>query len=72
MTRSVTWRCPCDGRQHLATLSGNPLDGYHVRALCGKATDKVRLPDLLSEGEVTCEQCRTEEEIIGLVKYLSA
>jgi hypothetical protein len=72
MTRSVTWRCPCDGRQHLATLTGNPLDGYQVRAFCGRTTDQVHLPDLLPEGEVTCPACRTEEEIAALVKYLAA
>ena len=72
MTRTVVWRCPCDSRHHLATLSGNAHDGFHVQALCGKSTDKVRLPDLLPLGDVTCEQCRTEEEIAALVKYLAA
>jgi hypothetical protein len=56
----------------LATITGNTLDGYGVRAICGKTTDRVRLPDLLPEGEVTCGQCRTEEEIAVLVKYLAA
>jgi len=72
MTRSVIWRCLCDGRQHLATLSGNAHIGFHIESLCGKATDKVRLPDLLPLGEVTCEQCRNEETIALLVKYLAA
>jgi hypothetical protein len=56
----------------LATVSGNPRSGYRVGAICGKTADAVRLPDLLPGGEVTCEQCRTEEEIAALVKYLAA
>lgn len=72
MTRSVVWRCPCDGRQHLATLTGNPRDGHRVQAVCGKTAEVVRLPDLLPGGDVTCEQCRTEEEIASLLKYLAA
>ncbi len=72
MTRPVIWRCPCNGRQHLATLSGTPDEGYELRALCGLATRAVRPVDVLPEGAVTCPACRTEEEIIAIVKYLAA
>jgi hypothetical protein len=72
MTRSVIWRCPCDGQQHLATLTGNDQGGYHVRTFCGKTTDTIRLTDLLPNGEVTCPACHTEETLAALVKDLAA
>jgi hypothetical protein len=72
MTRAVLWRCPCDGRLHLAALTGCPTSGYRVRAVCGRATDAVRLPDLQAHGEVTCPACRTEGIPAALAKLTAA
>ena len=72
MTRPVIWRCPCNGRQHLAALSGTRDEGYEVRALCGLTSRAVRPVDVLADGPVTCPACRTEEEITALVRYLAA
>lgn len=70
MTRCVLWKC--GGHTHLAALADHPPDGPRVRALCGKTADAIQLADLPTEGAVTCTACRTEEEIIALVKYLAA
>lgn len=72
MTRSVIWRCPCDGRQHLAIIRGNPDEGYRLQAMCGRTTNAVRFTEIVTDGNVTCPACRTEEEIAALVKYLAA
>lgn len=72
MSRSVIWCCRADQRQHLATLSGNPDQGYELRAICGKTAKDVHLPDLLTTGEVTCPACRTEETLAALAKQTAA
>lgn len=72
MVRAVIWRCSCNDRQHLATLSGNPDEGYQLRAICGLASSKVRFTEIMADGEVTCPACKTEAEIAALVKYLAA
>jgi hypothetical protein len=72
MTRPVIWRCPCSGRQHLATLSDSPDESQELRTLCGLTGRAVRPVDVVTDGAVTCDQCRTEEEIAALVKYLAA
>jgi hypothetical protein len=72
MARTVIWRSPCNGRQHLATLSGNPDEGYQLKAVCGLASSKVRFTEILTDGEVTCPACKSEVEIATLVRYLAA
>ncbi|MCE9567318.1 MAG: hypothetical protein K8U57_35400 [Planctomycetes bacterium] len=72
MIRPVIWRCLCSGKQHSAALTGNMDDGFHVLATCGRGSNRVRPGEILNDGEITCPQCKTEESIAALVKYLAA
>ncbi len=72
MTRSVIWCCPEDGQRHLALLTGDPVEGYLLRAVCGRTTDTIRLAHMLNEGEVTCLACRTEEALAAMARHLAA